>query len=167
MKQELLNGSTMNTTEATLKFVFPTDNDSFPQLRYLGYGGIFFGVVQISTNNMFGIIIAVVSIILVKVFRPTKRILELNNNTVRPRSLFGSTPEHFNTIDALNIKSTPISQRLNSRGSTTEINYELFQAYLVSDGTSILLGEQRKKQPLLEKLNSISELTNATINDET
>lgn len=157
----------MNTTEATSKFVFPTDNDSFPQLRHIGYGGIIFGVVQISTNNMLGIIIAVVSIILVMAFRPTKRILELNNNTVRPRSLFGSTPEHFNTIDGLDIKSTPISQRLNSRGSTTEINYELFQAYLVSDGTSILLGEERKKKPLLEKLNSISALTNAPINDET
>jgi len=157
----------MNTTEATSKFVFPTDNDSFPQLRYIGYGGIFFGVVQISTNNMLGIITAIVSIIIVMSFRPIKRILELNKNTVRPRSFFGSKPEHFNKIESLDIKSTPISQRLNSRGSTTEINYELFQAYLVSDGTSILLGEERKKQPLLEKLNSISALTNAPINDET
>ena len=157
----------MSRTEATSKFVFPTDNDSFPQLRYLGYGGIFFGVVQISTNNMFGIIIAVVSIILVKVFRPTKRILELNNNTVRPRSLFGSKSEHFNTIERLDIISTPISQRLNSRGSTTEISYELFQAYLVSDGTRILLGEERKKKSLIEKLNSVSAITNSPINDET
>ena len=54
----------MNTTEATLKFVFPTDNDSFPQLRYLGYGGIFFGVVQISTKFGIPLIIKIIFILI-------------------------------------------------------------------------------------------------------
>lgn len=169
--KELLNGGARNTIKATSpttsKFVFKTNSDSFPQLRYIGYAGIFIGLVKISTDGLIGIIIAIISIIIVMAFRPIKRILELNNNTVTPRSLFGSASEHFNKIERLDIKSTPVTQRLNSRGSTTEIRYELFQAYLVSDGTRILLGEEKTKKRLIEQLNRISALTNSPINDET
>lgn len=150
----------------TNKFVFPTDGDSFPQIRYLGYAGIFTGLLTASTNEILGAIIVIASFMIVIMFRTHKLVLDLNSKTVTPDNLFGAKPIEFQSIERLVITSTLVAQRLNSRGSSSVINYTLFQAFLVSEGTKILLGEGRKKEKLMKHMDRISDIVSVPLHDE-
>ncbi len=149
------------------KFVFPTDQDPFPQARYCGYLLAVFGIATAFSHLIVGLFFIGLSAIIILVFRPKRLVLDIKKQTVSSASVFSRESLPFKEVDRLLLKSAMISQRISSRGSSHVIKYQLYRAYLVSESDVILLGESKKKRLLEDKLKAIADTYAVTIHDET
>ncbi len=60
--------------------------------------------------------------------------------------------ESYDNIHELRIKEQKMSQTMNSRGSSTTIRYTMYNAYLITDDDSILLGGNKKKDKVVKRM---------------
>ncbi|MCV9387175.1 hypothetical protein [Reichenbachiella ulvae] len=151
---------------AVSKLIFPTDEDELPQLRYVGYACLAVGLFTLTSNWVVGLVVIVVSLSLILVFRPVQRKLDIRKRTVSNMSTFSKEVESFDRVEKLELSSTQVSQRVSSRGSSSVIRYELYRAFLISGGQRILLGESKKREELLTKLNQLAVIEKVEVNEE-
>jgi len=134
---------------------FPTN------FTYLGYLGLPSSVVIYFVGNPF---FALLIVLLSFAFAFTKIGISINPAT---KSIQEFTDflgikwgkyERYKELKTLRLKEEQFYQTLNSRGSTTTIEYTLYNAYLITDNESILLMGDKNKEKIVTKMEKVSKL---------
>lgn len=139
----------------------------FPQLYYVGYIGIIFSIVQFLTGNIPQAVFFMVLSILILLLRAWSH---LNIATGTLTDFFAIIPHRTTKIEPIRkvlFSEGRVSQNLNSRGSTSTINYTQFKIILVSGEENIILQEGRNESKLLKKAKNIAENAKVKLEDLT
>jgi hypothetical protein len=69
----------------------------------------------------------------------------------------------YNSVDKVNVKKVRISQRLNSRGSSTILRYDLYKSFLITEGQAYLLSESKNREYVLKKMEILAKALNTSL----
>ncbi|MGL1889812.1 MAG: hypothetical protein OCD76_25080 [Reichenbachiella sp.] len=134
-------------------FKYKLEEDSLSFLRYIGIALVLVSVVIATKQLVGGAMMAFVFTGLTLLIRKTRVQLNLKEKEIATKKgLFGSEKLSFDKIDNFQLNYTKISQRLNSRGSTSVIHYTLFQGYAKIAGHLVLIAESRDKDKMKASL---------------
>ena len=150
--------------KSTFYFLRPSP---FPQLYYVGYVGIIFSIVQFFMGSFSqGVFFLLLSlgILLLKFWSK----FDATNSTIT--DFFTFIPYRTKKLAGISevvLTEGKVSQTLNSRGSTSSINYTQYKIVIVTAEGNYILKEGRSKSKLLTKAKLVTNSLGVKLNDYT
>ena len=143
-------------------------NDEFLQINYLVYVALLAGGITLFKMLVPGIVILVIATFFLLFFSNTKLKVDTNKKIIANFNLFRTfNVQNYTHIESLYINAKKISQKLNSRGSTTTINFTLYQGVAIADGNKIILTESKEKDKVSEEVTEMARALDLKISDNT
>jgi len=156
----------MDKNNSTNKKIFYFSRPSpFPQLNYVGFIGIIVSIVQFFTGNytQAGFLLVISTIIM---FMRSWSRLNLKNNTLT--DFFAIIPYrnvNLKSFHRILLTKETVNRTLNSRGSTSTINYLQYKIIVDSDHGRLILKEGKNKTKLMAKAINIARAASVVYED--
>ena len=131
-------------------FKYKLEEDSLSFLRYIGIALVLVSVVIMAKASLVGgAMMAISFTVMTFLIKKTSVQLNLKDKVIATKKGFlGADKTSFTKIEYFQVNSTKISQRFNSRGSTSVIHFTLYKGYVKIDGHLVLIAEGRDKDEM-------------------
>jgi len=137
----------------------------FPQLDYIGYVGIIFAIVQFFMDNASQAGFFLVISIIILLLRFWSKFDASKSSLTDFFAFIPYRTKKLHRIDEVLFTEGEVSQVLNSRGSTSSINYTLFKILLVTAEGNLILQEGKNRSKLFKRAKMIAQTLKTNLVD--
>jgi len=137
----------------------------FPQLDYIGYVGIIFAIVQFFMDNASQAGFFLVISIIILLLRFWSKFDASKSSLTDFFAFIPYRTKKLHRIDEVLFTEGEVSQVLNSRGSTSSINYTLFKILLVTAEGNLILQEGKNRSKLFKRAKMITQALKTNLVD--